>query len=84
MSDLPEREKLKPCPFCGGKIATVIRRTCDRTSPHNPADFAYPRVRCLCGAEVPGKDWSDPSTAIYAWNRRAPCHGTGTVIDEGE
>ena len=64
--------ELKPCPFCGGTELMVVARTCDRRTPYNPADTAYPRVWCKCGAEVAGANWGEKPTAIAAWNRRAP------------
>lgn len=63
--------KLLPCPFCGGE-ADVSPRTCDRSTPYNPADRAFPIVRCACGAEIAGENWSGVDSAINAWNRRAP------------
>lgn len=63
--------KLKPCPFCGG-TATTYPRTCNKDTKYNPADRAFPIVRCTqCFAEVCGKDWGEPATAIAAWNRRS-------------
>jgi len=62
---------LLPCPFCGSTKVQALARTCDRGTPYNPADRSYPVVRCVCGAEVAGKDWGEPDTAITAWNRRA-------------
>jgi len=59
------------CPFCGGGDIRILPRTCDKNTPYNPADRAYPVVRCSCGAEVPGADWGRPETAVNAWNRRA-------------
>jgi len=62
---------LAPCPFCGSTEAQAIDRTCDRDTPYNPADYAYPRVICRCGVQVPGENWRGKDTAIAAWNRRA-------------
>lgn len=62
---------LLPCPFCGGAEQMVIDRTCDQSTPYNPADYAYPRVRCKCGVEIGGENWGEPTTAIAAWNRRS-------------
>ena len=65
-------EELKPCPFCGNSAATVYPRTCDKDTPYNPRDRAFPIVRCGgCGAEAAGKDWKGADTAIAAWNTRA-------------
>ena len=71
MSDLPERVKLKPCPFCGGEAELF------------PADErTAAMIQCVqCLAIVHGEYDTD---AVSVWNRRATCHGTGTVIDEGE
>ena len=67
----PTDDSLKPCPFCGG-AASLHPRTCDKNTPYNPADRAFPIARCgQCGAEAVGKDWGRPETAASAWNRRA-------------
>ena len=63
---------LLPCPFCGDDKVASFARTCDRHTPYNPADRTYPVVRCSCGVEVPGANWSEPETAIATWNKRAP------------
>ena len=64
-------EELKPCPFCGG-TASALKRNCEKDTPYNPADRAFPVVRCTaCFAEAAGADWTAPRTAIAAWNRRA-------------
>jgi hypothetical protein len=85
------REALLPCPFCGERNAVVLSPTCDRKTPYNPADRAFPVVRCAsCDVEVPGKDWDQScKSAIAAWNRRphpdAPagdhrCHECGEAV----
>lgn len=67
----PTDESLKPCPFCGG-AASLHPRTCDKNTPYNPADRAFPVARCgQCGAEALGKDWGKPETAAEKWNARA-------------
>lgn len=67
----PTDDSLKPCPFCGG-AASLHPRTCDKNTPYNPADRAFPVARCgQCGAEAPGKDWGRPETAAEKWNARA-------------
>ena len=67
----PTDDSLKPCPFCGG-AASLHPRTCDKNTPYNPADRAFPIVRCgQCGAEAAGKDWGRPETAAEKWNARA-------------
>lgn len=64
-------EELKPCPFCGGTSPLVFPRTCNKDTPYNPADRAFPIVRCSgCYGEAAGSNWSEPATAIAAWNRR--------------
>lgn len=51
----------------------VFPRNCDKDTPYNPADRAFPIVRCRsCGADAAGDDWKGPETAIAKWNRRAP------------
>ena len=71
----PEPPKLAPCPFCGG-AAMTYPRNCNKNTPYNAADRAFPIVRCMaCWAEIAGTDWSEPRTAIAAWNRRAPLEG---------
>lgn len=67
----PTDDSLKPCPFCGG-AASLHPRTCDKNTPYNPADRAFPIARCgQCGAEALGKDWGKPETAAEKWNARA-------------
>lgn len=67
----PTDDSLKPCPFCGG-AASLHPRTCDKNTPYNPADRAFPIARCgQCGAEAVGKDWGRPETAAEKWNARA-------------
>ena len=67
----PTNDSLKPCPFCGG-AASLHPRTCDKNTPYNPADRAFPVARCgQCGAEALGKDWGKPETAAEKWNARA-------------
>lgn len=63
--------KLLPCPFCLTSNVRIHPRTCDRKSPYNTRDRAFPIARCACGVSVDGKDWGDEITAIEAWNRRA-------------
>jgi len=64
--------ELKPCPFCGNENPAILERTCDKHTPYNPNDRAYPVVRCReCGCEKPGLDWSGPETAVRNWNNRA-------------
>ena len=67
---------LKPCPFCGESVRiTAFPATCNRDSPYDPADRAYPIVRCQnCYTERPGQNfptpWNSTKSAIAAWNRR--------------
>jgi hypothetical protein len=67
-------EKLKPCPFCGSDKITLFGPTCRPETPYNPADRLYPIVRCgSCLGEATGKNEDYlGSSAIAAWNRRAP------------
>lgn len=70
-----EAEKaLEPCAHCGSENMMVLGPTCTKASEYDPADTAFPRVRCMsCGCEVPGKDWdASLKSAIAGWNRRAP------------
>ncbi len=62
---------LLPCPFCDSSHARVYPRTCNKNTPYNPRDRAFPKVRCgSCGAQSEGEDWTGPETAIDKWNRR--------------
>jgi hypothetical protein len=79
------KNELAPCPFCGGDKCVVYPRTCDRTTPYNPADRAFPVVRCRgCGAEAIGDDWGAPETAIVKWNRRALLAAAPAMQEGGE
>lgn len=75
---------LLPCPFCGGASELEDHRT-------------IWAVRCACGASVLGKRAPEPdgtecaaywddirSTAITAWNRRAPVQAQGVSLSERE
>jgi hypothetical protein len=64
--------ELAPCPFCGG-AATMYEPTCNKSTPYNAADRAFPVVRCACGVQVNGENWDQSGhSALTAWNRRAP------------
>ncbi|HEY8343336.1 MAG TPA: Lar family restriction alleviation protein [Calditerricola sp.] len=63
---------LLPCPFCGSHAISVLPPTCTPNSLYNPADRAFPIVRCrLCLAEAHGDNWDTGASAVAAWNRRA-------------
>ena len=54
-------EKLKPCPFCGGKA-------------NGPTDWWPHMIACeICGAIVKGFDFAEDGMreAVEKWNRRA-------------
>lgn len=76
-------DELKPCPFCGSKNISAYARTCNKDSKYNPADRAFPIVRCLeCGSCAEGRDWGEPITAITKWNSRTqpPCGTDGAAL----
>jgi hypothetical protein len=60
-----------PCPFCG-YTAWMIPPTCNKQTPYDPADRAFPIVRCWkCNAEACGTDWDESGkSAIEKWNTR--------------
>jgi hypothetical protein len=62
---------IDPCPFSGGRNLVLVPRTCDRGDEYDPADYAYPRIACDCGAEMGGDNWGEPITAVVKWNTRA-------------
>ena len=58
-------EKLKPCPFCGGK-------------PHLESDGTYYRFYHTCKGtdkqiDIFSSGYISKEKAIKAWNRRAKC-----------
>lgn len=65
----PEKQELKPCPFCGSEARVVMR----------PMGFlqeevfvAECRLTGFCGAQI----WYDQEAeAVAAWNRRSVQHG---------
>lgn len=64
---------LKSCPFCGCTNPVMLPRICNRDTPYDPADRAFPVVQCRgCHARVAGENWGRPETAVEAWNRREP------------
>jgi len=75
--------ELKSCPFCGSDRVALWKPTCNRQSPYNPADRAYPEVGCRdCFASAHGKDWDETGrTAIAAWNRRASAQDAREAAD---
>ncbi len=76
--------ELLPCPFCGTGDPYVMGPTCKRSDPYNPADRLFPTVRCRgCFVEATGKDGDfSCSSAITAWNRRAPDQATEALRAE--
>lgn len=67
-------EKLKSCAHCETtKEPMAFPPTCKKNDSYNPAERAFPVVRCVgCYAQVPGKDWDySCKSAIAAWNTRA-------------
>ena len=78
---------LKPCPFCGECVhITAFPATCNRDSPYDPADRAFPIVRCQnCYTERPGQNfptpWNSTKSAIAAWNRRATPPEVTALVD---
>lgn len=62
---------LKPCMFCG-QTPMVYPRTCNKDTPYNPADRAFPVVRCRCGISLDGEDWKGPESVVARWNALAP------------
>jgi hypothetical protein len=70
--DSHQMPDLLPCPFCGSVNPWLSLPTCNRSSPYNPSDRAYPMVSCrACYAAAIGVNWDHKGdTAIAAWNRR--------------
>lgn len=60
----------RPCMFCG-QTPMVLPRTCDKNTPYNPADRAFPVIRCRCGISLDGEDWKGPESVIARWNALA-------------
>ncbi len=82
MTPAPESPKLEACAHCGGE-GVVMERTCNPQDPYNPADRAFPVVRCtVCFAQACGEDWQHVSTAIEAWNRRPAPTASPAPMDE--
>lgn len=77
MADLP------PCPFCGHTKAFVLKPTCTRASKYDPADRAYPIVKCtLCNAEAHGDNWDQTArSAVAAWNRRTSPDTVNALVE---
>ncbi|WP_158225419.1 Lar family restriction alleviation protein [Rhizobium sp. 11515TR] len=74
MITIPHEKAMKPCPFCGSTDQMVLPPTCDRNTPYNENDRAFPIVRCLgCISDISGKDFdASCQSAIDNWNRRIP------------
>lgn len=63
-------EKIKPCPFCGGKKIEIIRT--------NPC-----WIRCYnCGADAPSNE--SRKIAINIWNKRPRIEGFAKIIIDGD
>ena len=60
------KEKLKPCPFCGGEATVRNPRQCDAFIKR-PIVFW---VRCENGCVEQFQTHETPLAAIKAWNRR--------------
>jgi len=75
--------ELLSCPFCGGDKQFVLPPSCKRSDPYNPADRAFPIVRCFsCFTEVAGKNWDHSSkTAIDRWNTRATTPTASELVE---
>jgi len=66
-------EELLPCPFCQGIDVHLHLPTCNKKTPYDPADRAFPIVRCRsCDASKDGENWDQSGrSAIESWNTRA-------------
>jgi hypothetical protein len=62
----------------------VLPRTCDKDTPYNPADRAYPVIRCRCGISLAGEDWKGPESLIARWNSLPACSLARSRIAELE
>lgn len=56
-------DKLKECPFCGGKNIKIGSRTC------SIGEDIY--IKCSCGAKIQIRDDFGLSELINRWNKRA-------------
>jgi hypothetical protein len=89
-AEAQERDTLMPCPFCLESNARMYPPTCDKRTLYNPADRAFPLVRCKCGAAKEGIDWDQSGrSAIRAWNARASlpsaaASGEASAVEEVE
>lgn len=71
-SEQAEKEQLLLCPFCDQPFPIVSGPTCKKSDSYDPADRAYPIVRCSkCHCSIGGKNWDHTcNSAIKAWNTR--------------
>lgn len=76
-------DAILPCPFCSG-TATLFPPTCNRSTPYDPADRAFPQVRCGgCHVSASGNNWDERgASAIKAWNTRASAPVPVVVAEE--
>ncbi len=68
MTELISRQKLKPCPFCGGKASTTKReRWKDESCTYSRPDYGVSCQECYAKGY---QYYSTVEEAIEAWNKR--------------